>query len=254
MIIFIFFCIGKMGDIPELPRDIYSYIFSYIDDDMALANLCSQSSYFNKKICGKGFWVSRIQKYFPLTPEEIEEYRKGHPYWAYYLDLIRRLKRMDRGEQAYTIIKKISDIIQGQKSIPLNYNDRMTLNIAMRIALYDNQPDIFLILMRILQRRNELTFDTNFLLYDAVVSQNIPIINILLNSGASVSNRILLFPIEHKNAEVFRALQRGLSDSLVTELVLLNKIENLPPNVRTQFKQIIADRTYDGSDISERIQ
>ena len=78
-----------------LPPDVSRSIL-YMLDDISLANACMLDKNFSNKICNDTFWINKIMSVFPLTADEIKEYKGSNSYWAYYLFLQgQKIKKLD---------------------------------------------------------------------------------------------------------------------------------------------------------------
>lgn len=75
-----------------LPLDVSRLIIGYLDDS-DIISMCLTDKKFNKRVCNDEFLTQTLIKKFPITREDIIRYSSGKPLWAYYLDILNRIKR-----------------------------------------------------------------------------------------------------------------------------------------------------------------
>lgn len=165
--------------------DVMRLILNSYLDDADLSSMCMLNRRFNERICTSNFWKNKIVERFGLTGDEIERYRDGNTYWAYYnfLSTLSTTRTPDN-LLLYATVKRRLDLLNIAISAGAyleKYDGRV-----LRFAVQQNYVEI---VDRLLQAGSDPNVDVSDPMDTAINNGNSEIVKLLVDAGADVYQR-----------------------------------------------------------------
>ena len=187
------------SNLENLPADVIRSIINLLDDDIALANMCSVNKNLHKNICNESFWRNKIINKFHLTSEDIKKYFDGKSLWNYYIFLTKQSKRNpDELLHSGSSLGR-GDLVKVALEMGTDLNTR---SLALLSVAYRGQIEI----VRLLLHYGTSPGSLSSALINASMAGHTEIAKLLLDNGASIRGDTLILASKKGNTEAVRLL------------------------------------------------